>query len=257
MDTHEIFKAAGDLLSARRPFVLATVVRTQGSTPRDPGARMIWTPGEGFVGTVGGGQFEHLVKDAAELCFQQRSSSTERFTLGSDADQCCGGTMDVFFEFLGPHQRIVLFGAGHVARALAGLLTPGGFEITIVDDRADWNSPERFCHCTRITDFAQGLGLCAQTPQATLACVMTCSHDRDFDLICALLRSPPAYIGLIGSKSKRACFLSRLSGAGVTSEQIERLRCPMGVGDTGKEPRLVAISIAAELLMRARDCASL
>ncbi len=218
---------------------------------------MIWTPGEGFVGTVGGGQFEDLVKDAAEACFESRSSRIEKFVLGADADQCCGGTIDVFVEYIGPRQRVVIFGAGHVSYALAGLLRPSALEVVIVDDRGEWNTEERFAGCRRELDFDVGIRICKERPEATMACVMTCSHDRDFELIRELLEGPPAYVGLIGSRSKRACFLSRLSGAGVSAEAIERMRCPMGVGNTGKEPELVAISIASELLMRSHELASL
>ena len=253
----ELFKLAGDLAAKRRPFVMITVVCAKGSTPRNAGARMIWTRGDGFIGTIGGGQFEELVKDAAERCFADRQSTLERFVLGSDADQCCGGTLDVFVEFIGPRQRVVIFGAGHVSHALTGMLRPSALEVVIVDDRAEWNSVERFGDARRVLDFDEGVAVCAERPDATMACVMTCSHDRDFELIRSLLEAPPAYVGLIGSRSKRACFFSRLTGAGVSAEMIERVRCPMGVGNTGKEPELVAISIASELLMRADELASL
>ncbi len=245
------------MTAERRPFVMITVVCAKGSTPRNSGARMIWTPSEGFVGTIGGGQFEELVKDTAEHCFASRENSLEHFVLGADADQCCGGTVDVFVEFIGPRQRVVIFGAGHVSHALAGMLRPAAMEVVIVDDRADWNSQERFGDARRVLDFAEGVSLCGDKPEATMACVMTCSHDRDFELMRGLLALPPAYVGLIGSRSKRACFFSRLSGAGVSAEMIERVRCPMGVGNTGKEPELVAVSIASELLMRAGELASL
>ncbi len=234
-----------------------TVVMAKGSTPRDAGARMIWTPGDGFMGTVGGGQFEELVKDAAEACYKDRQSRVEQFVLGADADQCCGGTLDVFVEYIGPRQRVVIFGGGHVSQALAAMLRPSALEVVVVDDRAEWNTDERFPGCRRVLEFDEGLAICRERPDATMACVMTCSHDRDFELIRSLLDGPPAYVGLIGSRSKRACFFSRLTGAGVSADAIECVRCPMGVGNTGKEPELVAISIASELLMRADELASL
>ena len=110
---------------------MITVVAAKGSTPRNPGTRMIWTPGEGFMGTVGGGQFEELVKDAAEACYKARDSRIEQFILGADADQCCGGTLDVFVEYIGPRQRVVIFGGGHVSHALAALLRPSALEVVL------------------------------------------------------------------------------------------------------------------------------
>ena len=86
---------------------------------------------------------------------------------------------------------------------------------------------------------------------------MTCSHDRDYEIVRSLLESPPAFIGLIGSKSKRTSFFTRLAAAGITEEQIKSVRCPIGLGDMGKEPELVAISIAGQLLLEAKSLATL
>src|SRR5947207_14243703 len=135
----DILLSAAKLAQDGEPFVLITVIRTQGSTPRDAGAKMIYrnpTP----QGTVGGGQFELLVLDAAQRHLENRTSGTEKYTLGADADQCCGGVMEVFFDFCGARQRLVVFGAGHVSQALAQILTTAPLEVVIVDDRQDWNS---------------------------------------------------------------------------------------------------------------------
>ncbi len=252
-----VLMAAAELARDGRPFVMATVIATKGRTPRDPGARMVWRPAEPLIGTIGGGRMEHLVVEAAEGCFFRRSTGIEKLVLSEDADQCCGGAMEVFLEYCGPRERVVIFGAGHVSMALARLLTESPLEVIIVDNRAEWNTPERFPGARRITDFAQGLLAARERCQETLACVMTYSHDEDFDLIKALLAGPaiPAYVGLIGSRAKRACFFGRLSGAGVEAALIERIHCPMGLGDMGKAPSEVAISIAGQLLLEARTLA--
>lgn len=264
------------------PFVLITVISTKGSTPRDAGAKMIWSPGRAtrqaptgkgdapvdadvaaLIGTVGGGQFEHLVIDAADKHLRERSCGTERYVLGSDADQCCGGVMDVFFEYHGASKRLFIFGAGHVAKELAELLGPESgapFSITIVDDRPAWNSAERFPRAQRVLAWDDGVRLARADAHDVLACVMTCSHDTDFDLLRGLLRASdgashvatPAFVGLIGSRSKRACLFGRLVASGLDDAVVQSVQCPIGVGDTGKAPRLVAISMAAQLLMEAK-----
>ena len=81
---------------------------------------------------------------------------------------------------------------------------------------------------------------------------MTCSHDTDFELLRQLLVKPPAFVGLIGSRSKRVCLFGRLVASGIDSEAVQKVHCPIGIGDLGKEPRLVAISMAAQLLQVAR-----
>lgn len=258
-----VLKAAAGLIDAGEAFVLVTVVSVQGSTPRNAGARLLWRPAtsdlpNGAVGTVGGGQFEHLVLEAARAHYQARSHALERFVLGADADQCCGGVMEVFFEYHGRPTRVVVFGAGHVSQALHGLLRGTPLDVTIVDDRAEWNTPERFEGARLIGAWDEGVRAALRSPAGTLAVVMTCSHDTDFELLRDLLRGAPApaFVGLIGSKSKRACLFGRLVASGLDEALVRRVHCPIGVGDTGKEPRAVAISIAAQLLMEAKALAA-
>lgn len=278
-----VLRVAADLAAQGRAFVLATVVSAKGSTPRNPGAKMLWLPGtpgctrggahddassgvggsgvgesgDAWVGTVGGGQFERLVFGDAEKALRRGTCAIEKYVLGSDADQCCGGVMEVFFEPYAPHQRVVIFGAGHVAFEIARLLLPASVQVVIVDDRPEWNSEARFPGARRVMTYGEGIEACREKPDATLACVMTCSHDVDLDILNQLLSNPPAFLGLIGSRSKRACLFGRLVAAGQAEEAVQKVRCPIGVGDTGKEPPLVAVSIVAELLLEAKKLARL
>ncbi|MGE3107550.1 MAG: XdhC family protein [Phycisphaerales bacterium] len=227
---------------------------------------------ESLIGTVGGGQFEQMVIDAAERHLNHRSCGMEHYVLGADADQCCGGVMDVFFEYHGASRRLFIFGAGHVAKELADLLGPGSDSplcVTIVDDRPSWNSAERFPHCRRLLDWDEGVRDLCRHPGESLACIMTCSHDTDFELLQSILRRAPiergrggattgatdvpAFVGLIGSKSKRGCLFGRLVASGIDESLVQQVQCPIGVGDTGKAPRLVAISMAAKLLLEVRE----
>jgi xanthine dehydrogenase accessory factor len=255
-EDRELLKTAASLAEGGQSFVLITVVKKQGSTPRGAGAKMIWRPGDDHLGTVGGGQFELLTLDAARAHYEKRSCGLEHYVLGADADQCCGGTMDVFFEYHGARQRLVIFGAGHVSAALAAMLRASALEIVIVDDRPDWNTEARFPGLRRIGGWNAGVDVACQRAEATLACVMTCSHDTDFELLRSLLKSPastPAFVGLIGSRSKRVCLFGRLVASGLDEALVQKVHCPIGVGDTGKEPSLVAISMAAQVLMEAKN----
>lgn len=263
----DILTLAADLMRAGRPFVMVTVTRTQGSTPREAGARLLWQPeGEagpgvaahpgGSRGTIGGGQFEHLVLDAARECFARRESRVERLVLGAESAQCCGGVMEVFIEYHGPGARLVVFGAGHVAHELARLVAFAGLDVVIVDDRPEWNSAARFAGARRVSSWQEGLALCAARTASTIALVMTCSHDTDFDVLHAMLSAErgrvPAVVGLIGSRSKRACLFSRLVASGVDEARVQRVRCPIGVLNLGKQPQAIAISVAAQVLNDAR-----
>ncbi len=255
----DILRAAADLASRGLPFVMLTVTATRGSTPRNAGARMIWQPGDGFTGTVGGGQFEHLALASAERVFRDRQRITEHYVLGAEAEQCCGGTMDMFLEFIGPTQRLIVFGAGHVTHALVESLRAAPLEIVVADDRPDWNTEARFPMCRRITEYPAAVALADAVRESTLVCVMTCSHDTDFTLLRELLLANelPAFVGLIGSRSKRASLFSRLVASGVDRECVEKVHCPVGLGDMGKEPQLVAVSIAGQVLLEAKKLAAL
>jgi xanthine dehydrogenase accessory factor len=272
----DIFAEAARLSAAGEPFVLVTVIATKGSSPRDAGAKMIWTPagvggGTGeFVGTVGGGQFEMLVAESAARVFASRGAAMEHYVLGAEAEQCCGGAMDVFLEYCGSRQRLVIFGAGHVAHELTDVLRGSPLEMVVVDDRAEWNSAARFDgRARRVMDWDEGMQLARERADETLALVMTCSHETDFALLRGLLKSGaggtedaepssmarptiPAFVGLIGSRSKRVCLFGRLISTGIDEEVVKRVQCPIGVGDTGKEPRMVAVSMGAGVLLEAR-----
>lgn len=224
-----------------------------------------------------------LVAESAARVFAARGTAVEHYVLGAEAEQCCGGAMDVFFEYCGARQRLVIFGAGHVAKELVDVLGGGRggspFEIVVVDDRPEWNSPERFAPPTsigvrRVLEWDEGVRIARERGGAageTLACVMTCSHETDYELLRRLLQpsdqgaegtrresaaqergGTPAFVGLIGSRSKRVCLFGRLIGAGIDEDVVKRVQCPIGVGNTGKEPRMVAVSMAAGLLLEGR-----
>lgn len=256
--------------------MLMTVVRAQGSTPREAGAMMLLAPGDqagaagspradgmladeggAIMGTIGGGQFEHIAMDDARRSLRERRSGLERYVLGAEAEQCCGGVLEVFFQYTAPAVNVVIFGAGHVAAHVAPLLVSAPVRTVIVDDRAEWNSAARFGAAARVLDWSAGVALCRREGARAVAFVMTCSHRTDEHLVRGLLSddapgSVPAFVGLIGSRSKRACLFGRLVAGGIEPERVERVRCPIGVGDTGKEPAALAISIAAQALIEAK-----
>lgn len=255
----DILRAAADLAERGESFVMLTVTATRGSTPRDPGARMLWQPSKGFTGTVGGGQFEHMALASAQRVFREKGHAAEHYVLGAEAEQCCGGTIDVFIEYIGPRQRVILFGAGHVSEAVVRVVRAAALEIVIADDRPEWNTPERFPGCRAVHRYDEAIALAAEAPASTLVCVMTCSHDTDYELLRGLvaLPTPPAFVGLIGSRSKRACLFRRMATAGIAQERIDAVHCPIGLGDMGKEPPLIAVSIAGQLLVESKRLAAL
>ena len=147
-------------------------------------------------------------------------------------------------------RRLILFGAGHVGRALALALAPLPFEVIWVDPRPDAFPAYMPANATarRLDDPIEALTAAAA---GSFVLVMSHSHQLDLALVQAALADGRfASVGLIGSKSKRARFEKRLAAAGVAPERIRSLVCPIGVGGIGsKEPAVIAAATAAQLLV--------
>lgn len=248
--------AAIDCLQrAGTPHVLATQVTSAGSTPREPGAHMIITL-DAIFDTLGGGTFEWQTIQAARDYLKQKRYGfhLEAFSLGGRSGQCCGGFVNILLEvFPGAEANIAIFGAGHVGQEIVKLSAPLPWRLTLHDSRTEILSeshqqPRLTCHA--LQDVSRNV---AQLPPHTHVLILTHSHDEDYALIAALIqRDDLASIGLIGSDSKWASFSGRLTRAGYTAEQIQRVRCPIGRHfghrPSNKTPYAVALSAVSELL---------
>ncbi|MFQ3787236.1 xanthine dehydrogenase accessory protein XdhC [Halomonas sp. A29] len=244
------------LQSEGLPHALATVVTSAGSTPREPGARMVITE-DAVCDTLGGGTFEFQVIDAAreKLARGESGMSLEAFALGGRSGQCCGGFVNVLLEvFPGSAATLALFGAGHVGTELARLAAPLPWRVLWHDSRENafpaWAADQPRLDCRHAADPQAAV---EALPAGSHALVLTHDHAEDRELIDALLkRGDMASIGLIGSKSKWASFRSRLKDAGHDDAALARVRCPIGManGGTGgdKTPYAIAIAAMAELL---------
>ncbi len=225
-------------------FALVTVTNVQGSAPREPGAKLIITQAGELFGTVGGGRLEALVMEDAQKAIESNTSCTQKYPLGATAGQCCGGVVEVFIDVQGSGPKLHVFGAGHVGQAVARVLEGTRFAVHVLDERKDWLGklpPSAVKHDEPWDRYAAQLS-------GGYALVMTHRHDLDEDIVFALAQKPLAYLGLIGSETKWKRFSHRLSLRGLSDAAIAKIRCPIGIGNTGKAPREVAISVAAELL---------
>lgn len=252
----DLYADIARLTAEGRGFVLATVIQTGGSTPQKPGSKMVVLEDGSLLGTIGGGAIEHQVIDAARALISSGAPSRVMEThLTHELGMCCGGKMTVFLERHAPDARLFIFGAGHVGREVAALAHHVGFRVTVVDERAGWARPDRF---------EPGIALEVKDPSAfarTLTggpdhffCVTTHDHALDQAVVEALLRTPGAYHGVIGSLRKAERFKLRLKAAGFTDEELARMRSPMGVTIHALTPQEIAVSIVAELIsLRRRD----
>jgi xanthine dehydrogenase accessory factor len=145
---------------------------------------------------------------------------------------------------------VLLFGAGHVGRAVVLALAPLPFTVRWIDSRPDQFPQYVPQNAVTVRTEAVDREL-AEAPRDALVIVMTHSHPLDFDItVAALRRRTFDFVGLIGSETKRARFVSFARQMGVTQRDIERLVCPIGITEIkGKEPPVIAAALAAQLLM--------
>ena len=246
MEPIALSELAGDL---PRPGVLCTLAKVVGSAPQAPGAKM-WVWADGFTGTLGGGRFEaEILAEARRLLATSGPTAfLKEYTLCRETGQCCGGKATVFYEPCPRRRAVHLFGAGHVARAVASVLDGLDLEVVAADGRAQWAEPSAFPPKTRVL-CVDPLALAAAAGYGPLdaACVMTNDHELDFKIVDLLLDKPLGYLGLIGSMHKARVFRSRLPPPR-RALWDERMRCPIGRKLSSKNPRAIAIAIAAELL---------
>ena len=154
-------------------------------------------------------------------------------------------------------QVLALIGAGHVGRALIVALAPLDFSVVWIDPRTD-AFPSIVPGDVRAVLAAEPAAELDAVPDGAFVLVMSHSHALDFDVVLAALRARRfGYVGLIGSATKKARFISRMRQAGLGDDDIGRLVCPIGIdGVTSKQPPAIAASVVADLLRR-RDAMAL
>jgi xanthine dehydrogenase accessory factor len=272
-------------LEAHGTCAMVSVVKVEGSAPREAGARIIVTP-LGFHGTIGGGTLEwHAIAKAQALLGKPTQHRLSVHSLGPDLGQCCGGRVQLVTEvfaandlvearsfaaqeekgvfavsgrILAPdfseqfgdsNRKLYLFGAGHVGRALVLALAPLPFDVIWIDPR-EGAFPSVVPSNVVTIQSGDPVAEIANAPSDSFALVMTHSHALDLEITDAVLRNSRfTYAGLIGSATKRARFSKRLRESGVPDENISGLVCPIGVpGVKSKHPAAIAAATVAQLL---------
>jgi len=219
------------------------------------------------LGTIGGGHVEYeAITEARRRLAGVAGEPVLRYALGPSMGQCCGGVMYLRFERVGGddipalRQRlnlgltpVALFGGGHVGRALIDVLGNLPFSVTWIDSREEIFPVQVPSNVAcEYSDPVQAA--VASLAPATRVLIMSFSHAEDLDVVAACLARQRkmgdlAYIGLIGSKTKWATFRHRLHERGFSANELAWVTSPIGIaGVVGKEPEVIAVAVAAQLL---------
>jgi xanthine dehydrogenase accessory factor len=249
----DVFEEVARRRARGERVVLATVVRVQGSTPREAGARMLVLADGSIRGTVGGGVREADVIAAARAVLARGGSRLlaidfQEGLSGGGEGPVCGGTMEVFMERIDPARQVVIAGAGHVAYFLHRALALLEFRTVIIDPRPEWASEERFPGATLVhAPFPEGIG---RVPIAATDAVVlvTPGHQHDRESLRQALHTEAAYVGMIGSKTKVATVFQALREEGFGDDALARVHAPIGLDIGAESPAEIAIAIAAEIV---------
>lgn len=242
-----------DLERQGEPCVLVTVIEHRGSTPRDSGTKMLVTE-QACYATIGGGHLEYKAMQLARDMLRngEQHMKVERFNLGANLGQCCGGMASIMLEpIIKPRHHLVLFGAGHVAKALVHIVATLPFRITWIDER-EAEFPDMLAQGVTKVVSDDPVGEVIDQPAGSFYLVMTHNHQLDLDLCAAILKRQDArYFGVIGSNTKRKRFDYRLGERGFDAAALATMQCPIGLSAvTGKHPAEIAVSVAGELIQQ-------
>jgi xanthine dehydrogenase accessory factor len=253
-------------LDAADTVALVRVARARGSVPRDAGAYMLVSP-TATLGTIGGGQLEFMAIDRARqmLATGSLEEATLDVPLGPEIGQCCGGRVEVLIRPVDDSladdlvrdaqaeeaqmPEVYVFGGGHVGLSLANALSPMPLRTTVVETRVEALEGMPGGVASVLTPVPEEKVRSAGAGAAFV--VLTHDHALDFLIVAeALKRSDAAYVGMIGSQTKKATFRSwYLKEAGGNEADFARLVSPIG-GDVVKDkrPAVIAALAAAEIM---------
>ena len=277
MDTRELTLRASERIREGQPLMLVHIISSEGSTPRGNDAYMIVDRDGISMGTVGGGKVEYratldAVKLLAEGASGKKSYSLSREDV-ADLGMICGGNVDMEFvllkageasereaslnclselerAYLESQNRVIIFGAGHVAMATVPLLENIGFSCTVYDDRAEFASEENFPEADRIIcDSYEDVLKKVDVGERDYVIIMTRGHQYDYEIQKQILRTKAMFIGVIGSRAKLETISEKLIKDGYSKEDIDRFYAPLGLQIAAETPEEIAVSIAAELIL--------
>jgi xanthine dehydrogenase accessory factor len=249
--------------------IVVQVQSTRGSVPREAGAWMaVFRHGSPeLLGTIGGGRLElDAIAHARALLADPQGPRSQSYALGPSLGQCCGGQVELGFEFIGAadiaalrqrlrtgHQPVALFGGGHVGQALVQVMGQLPLDVHWIDSR-DAPFPAELPANVRCEHSLPVHQAVADLAAQSRVLIMSFSHAEDLDIVAACLQRQRAhadlrFIGLIGSKTKWATFRQRLEARGFSAQELAQVTCPIGLpGIRDKRPEVIAVSVAAQLM---------
>lgn len=253
----DIFEKIVEFKQKNHDMVLVTAVEKEGEGPVEVGKKMLVVADNQFFGTVGGGAIEHYAIKKALTLMKSRSHLTEKYVLDKGKiiedtktlPMVCGGTVTLYYEFIGFKNYVYLFGGGHVGKALARVLKPLQFHITLIDERkpiVDTFEDAHEKYHMQFTSYIKKHSI----KDNSLVVVVTPSHVSDYHVINQIIEDKlrPKYIGMMCSIEKLKDYLAETYKKYGQDVNLSYFYSPIGLNLGGGSPEEIAISIASEML---------
>ena len=255
-----IFKRISELSERNSPFVIATVIKSEGSVPGKVGFKMLVETNGDTLGTVGGGAIEQEAKEEAISLLSSGENVIREYMLSDKATiaaentkvlpMSCSGRVSIFFEVFGEKTTVYLFGGGHVGNSLLQFLKPLGYHTILIDNRKEFAGAGKNPDASErvFSDYIEYAKTFNPNPGCYFV-AMTHGHQYDFEIVKTLLerKIDAKYIGVIASKTKAAGIISKLRNEFGDNIDLSRLHTPIGLKIGGNSAIEIALSISAQI----------
>jgi xanthine dehydrogenase accessory factor len=237
------FKKILDIQKRGGAGLLVTVVTTD-RWQKDRVPRLFLLPGSGPIGILPGlkATTEEIAKNMT-LLLKQR----EPCLVISRDD--LGGSVELFVDPILADPILYIFGGGHVSAQIIPLASRVGFKVEVIDDRPEFADPAKFPDAAKVHQFPFE-GVLGKIPvdESSYLVIVTRGHIHDKTVLEQCLRTKAKYIGMIGSRRKKAMIYEKLLEEGFTKSDLDRVHAPIGLDIGAETPEEIAVSIVAQLI---------
>jgi xanthine dehydrogenase accessory factor len=251
-------KTLNEWRTAGKPCAVVTIIKTEGSSPRGVGSKMVVDKDGRIAGSIGGGPVEHICREEAQKGIKEGRCISLDFSLKGDIWQVtlektiqglCGGTVTVFIEPILPDPEIVIFGGGHIGEKISRYCELLDMPYRLFDNREEFSSPDRFPSAVeRIYKPYESLSESLRLTSVSYCVILTHGHQYDETCLEQLLSNKEIpYIGMIGSSIKIETLIDNITSRGGIIDS--RLYSPVGLSISNNLPAQIALGIVAQILL--------
>lgn len=246
----EVLEKIIEEVSKGRKAALVFITESKGSVPGAKDSMMaVFENGQSF-GTIGGGPVEYeVIKQATKAIEKGKDESFEHvLNQKSDLQMACGGTNKGYIKVFKPKPQLLIYGAGHVGQKLARVAIKTGFDVSIVDERKDYEKKEDFSGIKNFYAIEASEAKASINFDVNNTYIVICTPNEDAKALESLIEEDYKYLGMIGSRKKVMTVFDKMRKKGISQDLLEKVHSPVGLDIDNGSVEEIAISIMAEIL---------